>query len=70
LARVLGQRIAAAYASVPEHERLAAVAVQDTLAAADPLDMERLFAADLDPGRLADELRRPVTDPAERARDL
>ncbi|WP_229882364.1 NACHT N-terminal Helical domain 1-containing protein [Streptomyces alanosinicus] len=71
LARVLGQRIAAAYASVPEHERLAAVAaVQDTFAAASPLDMERLFAADLDPGRLADELRRPVTDLTERAHDL
>ncbi|MGW3873735.1 NACHT N-terminal Helical domain 1-containing protein [Streptomyces sp. NPDC005055] len=72
LARVLGERIASAYASVPEHERLAAVAaVQDTFAATGALDAERLFAADLDPGRLADELRRPVTeDLAERARDL
>ncbi|WP_327250104.1 NACHT domain-containing protein [Streptomyces sp. NBC_01320] len=71
LARVLGERIASTYTSVPEHERLAAVAaVQDTFAAAGALDAERLFAADLDPGRLADELRRPVTDLAERARDL
>ncbi|MFF7602963.1 NACHT domain-containing protein [Streptomyces mirabilis] len=71
LARVLGERIASAYASVPEHERLAAVAaVQDTFASAGPLDADRLFAADLDPGRLADDLQRPVPDLAERARDL
>jgi hypothetical protein len=71
LARVLGERIASTYASLPENERLAAVAaVQDTFAAAVPLDADRLFAADLDPGRLADELRRPVEDLAERARDL
>jgi len=71
LARVLGERISAGYASLPEHERLAAVAaVQDTFAAAAPIDADRLFAADLDPGRLADELRRPVADLAERARDL
>ncbi|OLZ64223.1 ATP-binding protein [Streptomyces sp. IMTB 2501] len=71
LARVLAERITAAYASVPEHERLAAVAaVQDTFAAADPIDADRLFAADLDPERLADELRWPVADLAERARDL
>ncbi|WP_255946586.1 NACHT domain-containing protein [Streptomyces odontomachi] len=71
LARVLGERIASAYASVPEHERLAAVAaVQDAFAAAGPLDADRLFAADLDPDRLACELRRPVADLAERARDL
>ncbi|MFF8592766.1 hypothetical protein ACF061_15190 [Streptomyces sp. NPDC015220] len=38
LARVLGERIASAYASLPEHERLAAVAaVQDTFAAAGPI---------------------------------
>jgi NACHT conflict system protein/NACHT domain-containing protein len=71
LARVLGERIASAYASLREHERLAAVAaVQDTFAAAGPIDAERLFAADLDPGRLADELQCPVADLAERARDL
>ncbi|MGV9453223.1 NACHT domain-containing protein [Streptomyces sp. NPDC003635] len=71
LARVLGERIAGAYASLPEHERLAAVAaVQDTFAAAGPLDADRLFAVDLDPARLAQELRRPVTDLADRARDL
>ncbi|MFJ8105037.1 NACHT domain-containing protein [Streptomyces sp. NPDC096132] len=71
LARVLGGRIAGGYAALPEHERLAAVAaVQDTFAAAGVLGADRLFAADLDPGRLADELRRPVTDLAEPAQDL
>lgn len=71
LARVLGGRIADGYAGLPEHERLAAVAaVQDTFAAAAPLDTERLFAADLDPERLADGLRRPVPDLAEGAQGL
>lgn len=71
LARVLGERIASAYASVPEWERLAAVAaVQDTFAAASPIDAARLSAVDLDPGRLAHELRRPVADLVEPARDL
>ncbi|MPY61209.1 NACHT domain-containing protein [Streptomyces spongiae] len=71
LARVLSGRVASAYGSLPEHERLAAVAaVQDTFAAAGPLDAERLFAVDLDPGRLAAELRRPVRDLAPRAGDL
>ncbi|SFG66838.1 NACHT domain-containing protein [Streptomyces mirabilis] len=71
LARVLGERIASAYATVPEHERQAAVAaVQDTFAAVGPIDADRLFAADLEPDRLAGELRRPVADLAERARDL
>jgi hypothetical protein len=71
LARVLGGRIAGAYASLPEHERLAAVAaVQDTFAAAGEVDAERLFAADLDPGRLVEQLRRPVDDLAAAAQDL
>ncbi|MFI7496924.1 NACHT domain-containing protein [Streptomyces sp. NPDC049687] len=71
LARVLGERIAGGYAGLPEHERLAAVAaVQDTFAAAAPLDAKRLFAADLDPGRLADGLRRPVDDLSEPAQVL
>ncbi|MFF9410783.1 NACHT domain-containing protein [Streptomyces anandii] len=71
LARVLGERIASAYTLVPEHERLAAVAaVQDTFAAAGPVDADRLFAVDLDPGRLAHELQRPVADLAERGREL
>ncbi|MEV5319001.1 NACHT domain-containing protein [Streptomyces sp. NPDC052687] len=71
LARVLSARIAHAHAGLPEHERLAAVAaVQDAFAAAAPLDADRLFAADLDPARLAREIRRPVPDLAERARVL
>ncbi|CAM5354802.1 NACHT domain-containing protein [Streptomyces aurantiogriseus] len=71
LARVLGGRISAGYAAVPENERLAAVAaVQDTFTAAGELTADRLFAADLDPARLAAGLRRPVPDLTERARDL
>ncbi len=71
LARVLGERIAGAYAALPANERLAAVAaVQDTFAAAGTLDADRLFAVDLEPGRLAEELRRPVADLADRAREL
>ncbi|MEU1515283.1 NACHT domain-containing protein [Streptomyces sp. NPDC005811] len=71
LARVLGGRIADGHPGLPEHERLAAVAaVQDTFAAAAQLDAERLFAADLDPERLADGLRRPVPDLAEGAQRL
>ncbi|WP_328975676.1 hypothetical protein [Streptomyces canus] len=41
--------------SLPESEGPAAV--QDTFAAGGVLDAERLFAADLDPGRPADQLR-------------
>lgn len=71
LARVLAGRIEEKYAQVPGHERLAAVAaVQDGFAAAGTLDAERLFAVDLDPRRLAADLRRPVTDLAERAQTL
>ncbi|MGW3652147.1 NACHT domain-containing protein [Streptomyces sp. NPDC000878] len=71
LARVLGDRIASAYAPLPENERLAAVAaVQDTFGAAGTIDAERLFAVDLDAERLAAELRRPAADLAPRAREL
>ncbi|MEU6824326.1 NACHT domain-containing protein [Streptomyces atriruber] len=71
LARVLAGRIEEKYAEVPGHERLAAVAaVQDGFAAAGTLDAERLFAADLDPRRLATDLRCPVPDLAERAQEL
>ncbi|WUB48052.1 NACHT domain-containing protein [Streptomyces griseorubiginosus] len=45
-------------------------AVQDTFAAAGSLDAERLFAVDLDPGRLADQLRRQVDDLAGPGQDL
>ncbi|KND24125.1 NACHT domain-containing protein [Streptomyces acidiscabies] len=71
LARVLGGRIEAAYGGLPEHERLAAVAaVQDTFAGAGELTADRLFAVDLQPAHLAAELRRPVADLSEGARDL
>ncbi|MFD7865492.1 NACHT domain-containing protein [Streptomyces sp. NPDC059783] len=54
LAKVLGGRLEEAYAELPEHERLAAVAaVQDTFAAAGELTPERLFASGLDPEALA-----------------
>ncbi|MEU9995056.1 NACHT domain-containing protein [Streptomyces sp. NPDC050848] len=61
LAKVLGARLASGpYATLPEHERLAAVdGVRDTLAAAGPVDADRLFAVDLDPERLRGELRAP-----------
>ncbi|MFD6288735.1 NACHT domain-containing protein [Streptomyces sp. NPDC060205] len=71
LAKVLSARISAAYPTLPEHERLAAVAaVQDTFATADPLDEERLFALDLDPARVRDALPTAPSDLSERARDL
>ncbi|MGW0531444.1 NACHT domain-containing protein [Streptomyces sp. NPDC003032] len=71
LARVLAGGIEDAYARLPEHERLAAVAaVQDGFAAAGTLDAERLFAVDLDPRRLAAAIRRPVPDLAEQAQAL
>ncbi|MEV0254399.1 NACHT domain-containing protein [Streptomyces sp. NPDC050732] len=71
LARVLSRRIEDRYARVPEHERLAAAAaVQDSFAATGTLDAERLFAADLDPRRLAAGIGRPVPDLAEQAQAL
>ncbi|MFF8376795.1 NACHT domain-containing protein [Streptomyces sp. NPDC015661] len=60
LAKVLGGRLTEHYATLPEHERLAAVdGVRDAFAAAGPLDADRLFAAGLDPLRLREELRSP-----------
>ncbi|MFJ1930607.1 NACHT domain-containing protein [Streptomyces sp. NPDC088131] len=54
LAKVLGGRLEASYAGLPEHERLAAVeAVKDAFAAAGALTADRLFAVNLDPERLA-----------------
>ncbi|MGA4851426.1 NACHT domain-containing protein [Streptomyces sp. G5(2025)] len=71
LARVLSRRIEGGYGRLPEHERLAAAAaVQDGFVAAGTLDAERLFAVDLDPRRLAAEIRRPVPDLAEEAQAL
>ncbi|AXG77172.1 NACHT domain-containing protein [Streptomyces paludis] len=74
LAKVLARRLSpsyASYAALPEHERLAAVdSVRDTFAAAGDLGAERLFALDLDPARLRDELRSPAAGLGERARGL
>ncbi|MEU7347467.1 NACHT domain-containing protein [Streptomyces bacillaris] len=71
LAQVLAGRLSEAYADLPEHERLAALAsVQDTFAAAGELDAGRLFAAELDPGRLHAELSSPASGLSARARDL
>ncbi|MFE3470441.1 NACHT domain-containing protein [Streptomyces bacillaris] len=70
LAQVLAGRLSEAYADLPEHERLAALAsVQDTFAAGE-LDAGRLFAAELDPGRLHAELSSPASGLSARARDL
>ncbi|WP_149824216.1 NACHT domain-containing protein [Streptomyces tailanensis] len=70
LALVLSGRIAAGYAALPEHERLAAVAaVQDTFATAD-LTADHLFGADLDPRRLCAELPAPDAGLSTRALDL
>ncbi|QES15850.1 ATP-binding protein [Streptomyces venezuelae] len=60
LAKVLGGRLAESYGRLPEHEQLAAIdGVRDTFAAAGPVDADRLFAVDLDPERLRNDLRVP-----------
>ncbi|MGW9306353.1 NACHT domain-containing protein [Streptomyces cyaneofuscatus] len=70
LARVLAARMSEAYADLPEHERLAALAsVQDTFEAS-VVDIGRLFAVKLDPERLRAELSAPATGLSERAREL
>ncbi|MET9518788.1 NACHT domain-containing protein [Streptomyces sp. NPDC002994] len=72
LAKVLGRRLSdSSYAGLPEAERLAAAdAVRDAFEAAGEIGPERLFALDLDPVRLAAELRRPVAGLGSRAEDL
>ncbi|MFC8626473.1 NACHT domain-containing protein [Streptomyces anulatus] len=71
LAEVLAGRMAAAFADLPEHERLAALtSVQDTFAAGDEPDAGRLFALELDPERLRAELSAPAAGLSERAVDL
>nr|WP_202542161.1 NACHT domain-containing protein [Streptomyces sp. SID2563] len=71
LAKVLGGRLAESYADVPGHERLAAVdAVRDAFAAGDAVTADRLFAAGLDPERLAAALPAPDPGLSERARGL
>ncbi|MFJ8646915.1 NACHT domain-containing protein [Streptomyces sp. NPDC093546] len=71
LARVLSERLTASYGSLPEHERLAAVdSVRETFTAVGEIGAERLFRLDLDPGRLAGELRAPAEGLSTRALDL
>ncbi|WP_420707121.1 MULTISPECIES: NACHT domain-containing protein [unclassified Streptomyces] len=71
LAKVLGGRLTESYADVPGHERLAAVdAVRDAFAAGDAVTADRLFAAGLDPERLAAALPAPDPGLSERARGL
>ncbi|MFE6661969.1 NACHT domain-containing protein [Streptomyces sp. NPDC057697] len=71
LARVLGDRLERSYAGLPEHERLAAVdAVRDAFAAAGGLTADRLFAAGLDPERLAAALPPPAAGLSDRATGL
>lgn len=71
LAKVLGGRLEESYAGLPEHERLAAVeAVRDAFAAAGAVTADRLFAAGLDPARLAAGFPAPDPGLSERAREL
>ncbi|MFF2326192.1 MULTISPECIES: NACHT domain-containing protein [unclassified Streptomyces] len=71
LAKVLGGRLTQSYATVPEHERLAAVeAVRDTFAAAGELTADRLFAVGLEPERLRADLSAPAAGLSERAVEL
>lgn len=71
LAKVLGGRLEASYTGLAEHERLAAVdAVKDTFAAAGALTADRLFAVNLDPGRLAAGFPAPPAGLSERAAGL
>ncbi|MGW1128287.1 NACHT domain-containing protein [Streptomyces sp. NPDC002526] len=71
LAKVLGGRLTESYADVPRHERLAAVdAVRDAFAAGNAVTADRLFAAGLDPERLAAALPAPDPGLSERARGL
>ncbi|MFD7290419.1 NACHT domain-containing protein [Streptomyces sp. NPDC059863] len=58
LAKVLARRLKDSHARLPENERLAAIeAVRSAFAAAGEIGADRLFALELDPGRLREELR-------------
>ncbi|WP_078607299.1 NACHT domain-containing protein [Streptomyces flavidovirens] len=60
LAKVLGRRLAQSYADLPEAERLAAAdAVRGAFEAAGEIGADRLFAVNLEPVRLAAELKGP-----------
>ncbi|MFJ2672566.1 NACHT domain-containing protein [Streptomyces sp. NPDC087525] len=64
LAKVLARRLKDAHARLPENERLAAVeAVRSAFAAAGEIGPDRLFALELDPARLREELRTAHTSP-------
>ncbi|MFD9306605.1 NACHT domain-containing protein [Streptomyces sp. NPDC060048] len=66
LAKVLARRLKDAHARLPENERLAAVeAVRSAFAAAGELGPDRLFALELDPARLREELRTAHPGPGE-----
>ncbi|MFD9102176.1 NACHT domain-containing protein [Streptomyces virginiae] len=71
LAETLAARLGPACASLPEHERLAAVtAVGDAFATLGPLDADALFAADLAPDALAAALPQPPPALGEAAQAL
>ncbi len=71
LAETLAARLGPACASLPEHERLAAVtAVGDAFATLGPLDADALFAADLAPDALAATLPPPPPALGEAAQAL
>ncbi|MEU9253216.1 NACHT domain-containing protein [Streptomyces sp. NPDC048270] len=71
LTHILAARLGPACASLPAHERLAALdAVGDAFAALGPLDAEALFAADLDPATLAAAVPRPPAGLAPTAEAL
>nr|WP_308800860.1 NACHT domain-containing protein [Streptomyces polyasparticus] len=71
LTAVLSGRLAAAHAGLAEHERLAAVdALRDTFAAAGPFDLDRAFAARLDPKLLRAGLPRVDARLGEAAQSL
>ncbi|MER5553863.1 NACHT domain-containing protein [Streptomyces sp. NPDC002793] len=71
LVEVLGGRLTERFADLPEHERLAALdSVADTFARTGELTAERLFALDLDEGRLHSELADPAAGLSRRAAEL
>ncbi|WP_197287573.1 NACHT domain-containing protein [Streptomyces apocyni] len=71
LADALARRLADAYPGLADNERLAAAEdVRTALAAVEPLDLNRVFAAGLDARRLREELPPPDAGLSERGRAL